>query len=379
MMILCSWLKKLQNLQAVLFTKLYKFLLTLIITCKMDETYFKKTITVIILVLLIVLSFLVMRPIIISIIMGLILAFIFSPVYDWLNKYIKQRDISTILIILFSLLIIILPIWFLTPILIKEAFTIFQATQQIDFVTALKSIFPDLFASEQFSIEIGAILSSFTTKITNSLVNYISSIILNFPTLLLQLTVVLFTFFFVLRDKENVLEYVKTLLPFSKEIEEKLLKYTSGITASLIYGQIIIGIIQGITLGIGLFIFQVPNALFFTVLAILAGILPMVGTGIVYIPLAIYLFFSGSVIPAWGIIAFGIISSTIDNFLRPIIVSKKTKINSAILLISMIGGLLFFGAPGLLLGPLIISYLLILLEVYRGRAKPKIILEEPSK
>jgi len=345
----------------------------------MDETYFKKTITVIILVLLIVLSFLVIRPILISIIMGLILAFIFAPVYNWLNRYIKQRDISTILIILFSLLIIILPTWFLTPILIKETFTIFQATQKIDFVTPLKSIFPALFASEQFSVEIGAILSSFTTKVTNSLVNSFSNIILNFPTLLLQFTVVLFTFFFVLRDKERVLEYVKTLLPFSKEVEEKVLNYTAGITASFIYGQIIIGIIQGIILGIGLFIFRVPNALFFTFFAVIVGILPILGTSIIYIPVAIYFFLSGSIVSAWGIIAFGIISSSIDNFLRPLIVSKKTKISSAILLIAMIGGLFFFGVSGLLLGPLIISYLLILLEVYRGRAKPKIILEEPSK
>lgn len=345
----------------------------------MDETYFRKTITAILLVLLIVLSFLVMRPILISIIVAFILAFIFAPVYDWINKYIKVKTISVLLIIAFIIIIILLPLWFLTPILIKQAFTIFQGTQNIDFVAPLKSIFPDLFASQQFSAEIGAILSSFTSKMTTSLVNSLSNIILNFPALLLQFTVVLFTFFFVLRDKEKFLDYMKSLLPFSKDVEEKLLKYTSGITASLVYGQIIIGIIQGIILGIGLFIFGIPNALFLTFIAILAGILPIVGTGIVYVPLAIYLFLSGSTVSAWGVVAFGIVSSTIDNFLRPMIVSKKTKINSAILLISMIGGLFFFGILGLLLGPLIISYLLILLEIYRGKTKPRIMMEASTK
>jgi predicted PurR-regulated permease PerM len=345
----------------------------------MEETYFKKIITAIILVLLIVLSFLVIKPIIISLILGLILVFIFAPVYDWLCKYIKQRDICTLLIIVFIITIVVLPLWFLTPILIKQTFTIFQATQKIDFVTPLKSIFPSLFASHQFSSEIGNILSSFTTRTINSLVNSLGNIILNFPALLLQFTVVLFTFFFVLRDKDKVLEYVKTLLPFSKEVEEKVLKYTAGITASLVYGQIIIGIIQGIVLGIGLFIFKIPNALFLTFLAVIAGILPIVGTSIIWVPMAIYLFISGSIIPAWGVIAFGIVSSSIDNFLRPIIVSKRTRINSGILLISMIGGLFFFGVLGLLLGPLVISYFLILLEIYRGKTKPQIIIEEPSK
>lgn len=345
----------------------------------MDETYFRKIITAIILVLLIVLSFFVIKPIIISVILGLILVFIFAPVYDWLYKYIKQRDICALLIIIFIITVVLLPLWFLTPILIKQTFTIFQATQKMDFVTPLKSIFPSLFASQQFSSEIGNILSSFTAKTVNSLVNSFANIILNFPALLLQFVVILFTFFFVLRDKEEVLEYVKSLLPFSKEVEERVLKYTAGITASLIYGQIIIGIIQGIVLGIGLFIFHIPNALFLTFLAVIAGILPIVGTGVVYVPLAIYLFISGSMVPAWGVIAFGIVSSSVDNFLKPIIVSKRTKINSGILLISMIGGLFFFGILGFLLGPLIISYLLILLEIYRGKTKPRILIEEPPK
>ncbi len=345
----------------------------------MDENYFRKIINIIVLVLLIVLSFLIMRPILISIIIAFILAFIFAPVCDWIDKCIKVRTISVLVIIAFIIIIILLPLWFLTPILIKQAFTIFQGTQNIDFVTPLKSVFPDLFASQQFSAEIGAILSSFISKMTSSLVNSLSNIILNFPTLLLQFTVVLFTFFFVLRDKEKFLEYMKSLLPFSKDVEEKVLKYTSGITASLVYGQIFIGIIQGIILGIGLFIFKVPNALFLAFIAVIAGVLPILGTGLIWVPLTIYLFISGNTVSAWGVLAFGIISSTIDNFLRPLIVSKRTKINSAVLLISMVGGLFFFGVLGLLLGPLIISYLLILLEIYRGKAKPKIMIEEPPK
>ncbi len=133
----------------------------------MDDIYFRKIITAILLVLLIVLSFFIIRPLIIPIIMALILAFIFSPVYNWLYKYTKSRNISALLIIVFIIIIIFLPLWFLTPILIKQAFTIFQETQYIDFVTPLKSVFPDLFASQEFSAEIGSILSSFVSKITN--------------------------------------------------------------------------------------------------------------------------------------------------------------------------------------------------------------------
>lgn len=343
------------------------------------DNYLRKVLGVILFAILIVLAFLVLRPVIISIIIALILAFVFMPVYKWLYKYTKAKSISALLIVIFLILLILLPVWFLTPILIKQSFTIFQSTQQIDFVSPLKSLFPSLFASEEFAAEIGSILSSFTAGIANSLVNFFANFILNFPTLILQFTVVLFTFFFVLRDSEKVIDYVKSILPVSKDVERKLFEYSKGITSSVIYGQVIIGILQGIIAGIGFFIFGVPNALFLTILASLAGIFPIIGTVLVWLPVGIYLFIAGNTGSAWGVIIFGLISSTVDNFLRPMIVSRRTKIHSAIILISMIGGVFFFGLLGFILGPLIISYLLIFLELYRGRQTSKIIIEEPLK
>jgi len=342
----------------------------------LDEVYFRKIMTSVILIVLVVLSFFLVRPVLMAIIIALILAFVFTPVYNILCKSIKSKNLSAALIVFFLILLIILPVWFLTPILIGQAFGIFQASQQIDFVTPLKSILPSLFASEQFSSEIGSILSSFTSDVANSIVNSLSQIILNFPTISLQLLVVFFTFFFVLRDQDKVLAYVKSLLPFSKEVEKKIFDYSKGITSSVLYGQVIIGILQGIAAGLGFFIFGVPNALFLTLLAMMAGIFPIIGTTIIWLPVAIYLFVGGNTFSAIGVVVFGLISATIDNFLRPMIVSRRTKIHSAILLISMIGGLFLFGILGFILGPLIISYLLIMLEIYRNRKSPKIFTQE---
>jgi predicted PurR-regulated permease PerM len=345
----------------------------------LDEVYFRKIMTSVLLIVLVVLAFFLIRPVLMSIIVALILAFIFTPIYNVLYKSTKSKNLSAALIVFFLILLILLPIWFLTPILIEQAFGIFQASQQIDFVAPLKSIFPSLFASEQFSAEIGSILSSFTSRVANSIVNSLSQIILNFPTISLQLLVVFFTFFFVLRDKDKVLAYVKSLLPFSKEVEKKIFEYSRGITSSVLYGQVIIGIIQGIAAGLGFFIFGVPNALFLTLLAMMAGIFPIIGTTIIWLPVAIYLFVGGNTVSAVGVVLFGLVSATIDNFLRPMIVAKRTKIHSSILLISMIGGLFLFGILGFILGPLIISYLLIMLEIYRNRRTPEIFIQEIEK
>jgi len=210
-------------------------------------------------------------------------------------------------------------------------------------------------------------LSSFTSGVANSLLQSLSKIILNFPALSLHFLVVMFTFFFALRDGDQMLEYIKSLLPFSKEVEKKLFEYSSGITKSVLYGQIIIGLIQGIIAGIGFVIFGVPNALVITLLAIAAGVFPIIGTAIIWVPVAIFMLVGGNNVSAFGVTLFGLLSSSIDNFLRPIFVAKTTKLHSSVVLISMIGGLFFFGILGFILGPLIIAYLLIILEIYRKK------------
>jgi len=268
----------------------------------MDDIYFRKIMTTIILIVLVVLSFFLLKPILLSIIVGLILAFIFTPLYNWIYKITKYKNISAILVCLLLILLIVLPLWFLTPIIIRQSIEIYSASQQMDFVTPIKSIFPSLFASEEFSAEIGSIIHSFVTKITNSLMNSLSQLILNFPVLFLQSLVVFFTFFFVLRDKDEFISYIKSFLPFSKDIEEKLFESSKGITYSVIYGQFIIGIIQGLLIGIGFLIFGVPNALFLTLLATLAGIFPIIGTMIIWLPVLIYLLIAGNTFAAIGIL-----------------------------------------------------------------------------
>lgn len=338
----------------------------------MEDIYFKKITITLILAVLLVLSFLLLKPILLSIIVGVILAIVLTPLYSKLNKTIKSKNIAAFLICLFLFMLIVLPLWFFTPILINQSFKIYFAAKQTDFVTPLKTIFPSLFASDEFSAEIGSVIYSFVTGSANYFVNLLSQLILNFPTLFLQFLVAFFTLFFVLRDKEKIIDYVKSLMPFSKEIEKKLFESSKGITISVIYGQVLIGIIQGLIVGVGFLIFNVPNALVLTLLACLAGIFPIIGTTIVWLPVLIYLFVAGNIFPAIGIGIFGFISTTIDNFVRPAFVSKRTDMHPLLILVGMVGGLFLFGILGFILGPLIIAYVLIIIEIYRKKGSVRI-------
>jgi predicted PurR-regulated permease PerM len=345
----------------------------------MEDEYLKRTTTTVVLLALAILSFLVLKPILMSIILGIVLAVIFSPLHNLLLRLFRSSTISASLICLALFLLIIIPFWFLTPIFVKQSFQIYQVSQQVDFVSLLKTLFPSFFASEQFSNEIGSVFSSFITKVTNAFVNWLSQMILNFPAISLQLLVIFFTFFFVLRDNEYFSDYLRNILPFQREVKEKLFLSSKDIIYSVIYGQIIIGTIQGIIAGIGFFAFGVNNAFLFTFLAILAGIFPIIGTAIVWIPIMVYLLIGGNTVPAFGVAAFGIISSLIDNIMRPIFVSRYTDLHPLLVLVGMIGGLFFFGILGLVLGPLIIAYAFIMLEIYRGKQIGGIFVQEKSQ
>jgi len=328
--------------------------------------------------ILAVLSFFILRPIGIAVISGVLLGFIFFPFYNLLNRKISNKTAAALIVCFLVILAIILPIWFLTPILLNQTIEIFISSQQIDFITPIKAIFPSLFVHEQISTEITQVISSFITKMTSGAMNMVAGFLINIPTLSLQLLVVLFVFFYVLRDKENFILYIKSLLPFSKEVEAKLFKTSKDITSSIIYGQFIVGVLQGFAIGVGFFIFGVPNALFLTILAIIAGIIPIIGTTIIWLPVVVYLFITGNTFMAIGVTVFGFFSNIIDNIVRPILVSKKSDIHPGVVLLGMVGGVFFFGIIGFILGPLVLSYFFIIMEIYRDKSPFQIFIHKPS-
>src|SRR6056297_861109 len=296
----------------------------------MEKNYFQRVVSIVILAILIVLTFFLLKPILLSIIFGIILAFLFSPLYDKINKKIKSKNFSATILTVVLLIIVLVLLWYLTPVVVDQSIELYMSSQNIDFVTPLKTIFPQTFSSDQFAQQIGSILRSSVTKAANSLMNSFSDAVMNATTALLRIVVVFFSFYFVLRDKDKMLIYMRSLSPFSKKMEKELFSSSKQITLSVLYGQVVLGVVEGLVASIGFFV-------------------------------------------------FGILAWSVNNLVKPVFISKRTKVNSAIILVSMVGGLLLFGLLGLILGPLIFSYLIILLEAYRKREAPSILTEEESK
>jgi len=333
-----------------------------------NEKVFRKVSVAIVILILAILAFMIIRPVVISIIFGLILAYIFKPVYKIIKKIFKNPSLSALIICLFALLILFIPIWFLAPILLKQVLDIYISLQQVDIVSILSAIFPSSLLSEQFTVELTNAFDNFVSGTINLILNHVGDILLNLPNILFQLFIVLIVFFFSLRDADKLNEYIKSLSPFTKEAGQKFFEQSKAVTNAVIYGQIIAGLAQGIIIGIGFYIFGVPNALFLTIIATFASILPIIGAWLVWGPVAISFLLSGNTLAAIGLAIYGsLFVGWIDNLIRPYVVSKKTKVPTAMALIGMIGGLFVFGILGLVIGPLILAYLIILLDFYREK------------
>lgn len=324
----------------------------------------KRMFVVLILLLLGITAFLIIKPIVLSIFAGLILAYIFSPIYRRVYRTIRARNTAATLMCLLVLLIIIVPLWFIIPVIVQQIFDLFNISQNIDFASIVKNLFPS--SAPEFQEKLTTVIIQFTGNIASSIFSYLIGLLQDLPSLLLNLAVVLFVFFFALRDQESLKEFVSGISPFRKDKEAVLVARFKDITSSIIYGYIIVGIIQGLALGLGLLIFGVPKALTLTILGTFASMLPMVGPWFVWIPVAIGLLIAGKTGAAILFAAYCIVFvSTIDNILRPYIVSRKTGVSSVVVLVGMIGGLFVFNIMGLILGPLILAYLVLFLKAYK--------------
>jgi predicted PurR-regulated permease PerM len=321
---------------------------------------------ILVVVLFGVLVFFAIRPMLFAVIWGLVLAYIFMPAYHKINNYIKNKTLAASITLILIAAVVLVPLWFIVPMMVQQIFELFRTSQTLDMTGLIQNIFPT--ASSQFSTQLGLTLNTLIGKATSAAMSSLVSFFMNIPLLVINLFVVGFVFFFTLRDSEKLKEFVKGISPLSKAKEKIVIKHFQDVTYSTIYGRFLVGIVQGLLAGLGFFIFGVNNALILSVFAILLCILPIVGVFLLWIPIGIYMIASGEIAIAIAFILYNaIIVSNIDNLLLTYIVSKKTNLSPVFALISSIGGLFLFGVIGLVLGPLIFAYFIILVDLYREK------------
>ncbi len=313
-----------------------------------------------------ILVFFAIQPLLFAILWGLILGYIFMPVYNKILSYVKNDIAAATIVLVLAILIILIPLWFIIPMIVQQVFEIYRFSQTLNIGSVINNLFPT--ASSQFISQISVSATTLIGKLASAIMNYLVNLSLNIPLMLVEVLVTAFVFFFTLKDSDKIKAFMRSISPLSKSKEKIVIKQFKDITYSTIYGRFVVGIVQGLLAGLGFLIFGVKSALILTVLAMFLAVLPVLGVFLIWIPVAIYMFVQGNVAIAIAFVLYNLILvSNIDNLLMVYIVSNRTTLSPVFALLSSLGGLFLFGVIGLILGPLIFAYFIILVDLYRNK------------
>ena len=177
--------------------------------------------------------------------------------------------------------------------------------------------------------------------------------------------VMFFTLFYFLIDGKRALKYLMQLSPLRDEHDKLLITKFISISRATLKGTLVVGVIQGLLGGITFWIAGIPSPAIWGLVMVLFSIVPMVGTAIIWVPAGIIMLLLGDIWQGILILSIGAgVISVIDNILRPKLVGKDTQMHPLMVFFATIGGISFFGLPGFIIGPIIVSLFMALGEIY---------------
>jgi predicted PurR-regulated permease PerM len=179
---------------------------------------------------------------------------------------------------------------------------------------------------------------------------------------LFSFAIMLFLLFFFLQDGDVMMARARNLIPMDESLKDRLFSQLSGVTRAIVIGTSMTALLQGILIGAGFVIADLPSPVVFGVLAALLSMLPIGGSAFVWVPAVIWLFIDGR----WGfaifMLAWGLMLAGIDNVFRPLLISGRAKISALAVFVGVLGGIPAFGAIGIIAGPVVLSLVLALIE-----------------
>lgn len=165
----------------------------------------------------------------------------------------------------------------------------------------------------------------------------------------------LFILFFAIRDGRVMFAALRELVPMSNAEKARLFGHLASVLRAMVYGTGVTAIVQGILVGIGFAVIGLPSPIVFGVLAALLALVPMAGTPVVWVPAVIALAVQQRYYAAGFMLVWGGFVVTIDNFLRPWLVSGRAQVSTLTVFIGVLGGVGAFGPIGIFLGPLVLA------------------------
>ncbi|HVB79487.1 MAG TPA: AI-2E family transporter [Candidatus Binataceae bacterium] len=321
--------------------------------------------------------YLLLSSFLVPIAWAMLLAFIAHPALLQLERLIRSRTAAALLATLLLALVIAVPTAWLSGKLALEAtrVSLGQFVHQGGIAQAgSRALHSKIVASIEASLEHQGLrlkdirhwMEQGSTHLTGYFTANVTTLARNVVTFTFDVLIMLFSFFYLLRDGEDYFEFVRTLTPLPDEDKAMVFETLSSMLSSTVRGLLLTALLEGALLCLGYLVAGVPNALLLGAASGAAGLLPIGGTAFIWFPAAIYLWFTAGwgwavALLAWGMIVVGVI----DNLLKPITVGQGSGLPAVALFFGITGGLEVYGLLGLFAGPAVIAVFAALIRVYR--------------
>ena len=317
---------------------------------------------------------LILYPFFGAIVGAIVLAVMTERPYNRLASKIRNPTACATIALIIVILAVIIPLFFLTQELAEQAINAVSALRNdanqqkiADFILSHPTL-ADRIQAVTASIDIAA-----STRATAAYIGRnIGSILGDSVRLITQLVVMLVILFFLFRDRALAISFLRSLLPLSDDETSELLERVRNTIDATALGRLTIALVQGVLAGLALWALGVPGVILWSFTLTAFAMIPAFGAALVWGPIALYLGFTGhwgkaALLAIWG----GLIVSTIDNILYPILIGSRLRAHTATILLSILGGIALFGITGIILGPVIFNVAVTLLEFWRIRTAPQ--------
>ena len=285
-----------------------------------------------------------------------------KPLVEFFNTKLNiKKSLAAVIVILISFIIVLVPIYFLGTLFYNKLATF------IDRETLEKTID---FVNQNFKKLSGIelVTDDNIKKIQVEATGFATGFVSETLVVLGNLGIMYFILFYLLSNTGNIENLVSSFLPFNSDNLSLLGKELETQVYSNAMGSPVLATLQGIVASIGFYFFDLPDPIFWGMIAGVFSIIPFIGSALIWAPAGLYLFMENYVWQGFAIVIYGVlIISTIDNIFRFVFQSKIADVHPLITILGVIFGLKFFGVSGLIFGPLTLSYFLILLKIYREK------------
>ncbi len=313
-----------------------------------------------------------LKPLALAMVFAVILQGFYRKISGALGGWPSTAAFLTVVI---SVFLILLPLSLVGVFVGKEAHSLYISLEEESGRSTMANMFlrvDDTFGGVipglgEFARDISANIDTYTKEGLQWIADHAGQIFSGVSSLLLSFFIFFIALYYLLRDGKRVRQSLIELSPLSGKEDEGIFDRLELAVNSVIKGTLVIALIQGVLTTAGFTLFGVPNAVLWGTVAAVAALIPGIGTSLVLAPAIAFLFFTGTAVQAFGLLAWGIVAvGLVDNILGPRLVGKGMQLHPLLVLLSVLGGIIFFGPIGIFLGPLSLSFLSALLSIYSG-------------